>query len=674
MKLPSRVKTSVQPLAQISPGSVASAGMAMADAAFSIAKATAEIRQTKIDAETRDAGLYMANKMAEFEQKYGGLDYLTPDIIPEGVQYKRTAKSVDANGQLVEVERTDIPAYEIMPEVYKNYADTHAQAAADFISDERVRGTWLEDSSLTVSEQYAGRLTASRQKQIEFIEQKTANEVERAVDGGNYELARELSRGLQNAELKSKLNEFVTTREFLDPINDLIVNPDSTPEDIASTIELLSDPEFKGPISEQERQAKLRSLEASYERSMAHVLGQQERDRQLLVSDTWLGIDEGSPSIDESYIDGLFEQRKIDGGTRTAMIRALNQNRLKGIENELVDIDLDRIAAAGYGIDPKDKDMRAAVDRRFDRYINERGGDVWGSAEQVMKEFKVVPSRVIGMFRSANRAEAPELEKSVRLFMQAQDYAPKSLADFKDGEIDFIENVAANVRLGMDVPSAVQATNSYNSLTPQDKETLGRESKLLTETNTAKLEELVSDHPGYDVPWSPFSAKPNAFMSQEFDALVKRYLPSVGFNTAVAQNKAFSALAKSWSLTDVNGDWTLMKNMPQAPAADVHMQIKESFGSDLSALSEFHGKRFDKNSVKIFSDPVTQIQINNGETPTYAAFVVIDEETGQVEQLPRFKFDAKKSADLRKKQALEDARAQRSREAQSVESLKRVRI
>lgn len=666
MKLPTRVSTSVQPLAQISPGAVASSKMAMGDAAFRVAGAVEQIRQTKINAELRDAGLYMANKMTEFEQQYGGLEYLEPGQIPGDVEYKRISKDVDAGGNLVESERTAVPAYEVLPDVYKSYAKTHAQAAADLISDERERNSWLQDSNLTVDEQYVGRLSNARQKQLDFIEKKTTNEVSRAVDNGNYMLARELTQGLQNSELSTSLNSEITKREFVDPLNDLILDPNATPEEIASTINILSDPEFSGPISDAERAAKVSALRSSYDRSIAAELERQERERQLLVSDTWLAIDDFSPQVDESYIDGLFDTKKIDGGTRTAMMRALNQARSSKIDEKLFDIDLDRIAAAGYGIDPKDKDMRAAVDRRFDQYVENGGGDVWGSAERVMKEFKVVPSRVIGMFRSANRAEAPELAKSVQLFMQAQDYAPKSLADFKEGEVDFIENVSANVRLGMDVPSAVEATNAYNSMTPQQKETLNRESKLMTENNGAALEDRISDHPAYDLPWNPFDAKPNSFMVNEYDALVKRFLPSVGYSVSVAQNKAFSALTKSWSLTDVNGDWQLMKNMPQAPASDIRTQLGTY---DLSELSKAHGKRFTKNNIKIHSDALTQMELNNGTQPSYAAYVVVDADNGVIEQLPRFKFDPAKAKEARKNKALEDAKARRTRQIEATEAL-----
>lgn len=665
MKLPARVSTSVQPLAQISPSAVASAKMAMGDASFSVANAVAQIRQTKINAELRDAGLYMANKMTEFEQQYAGKEYLEPGEIPSGVEYKRVSKDVDASGNLVESERTAVPAYEVLPDVYKSFAKTHAQAAADLISDERERNRWLQDSNLTVDEQYVGRLSNARQKQLDFIEKKTASEVSRAVDAGNYELARELTQGLQNAELSTALNSEITKREFVDPLNDLILDPDATPEEIALTINTLSDPEFSGPISDAERAAKVSALRSSYDRSIAVELERQERERQLIVSDTWLAIDAHSPQVDEYYINGLFDTKKIDGGTRTAMMRALDQARFGLVEQKLFDIDLDRIAAAGYGIDPKDKDMRAAVDRRFDRYVDNTD-DVWGAAERVMKEFKVVPSRVIGMFRSANRAEAPELAKSVQLFMQAQDYAPKSLADFKEGEVEFIENVSANVRLGMDVPSAVEATNAYNSMTPQQKETLNRESKLMTENNGAALEDRISNHPSYDKPWNPFNPKPNSFMMNEYDALVKRILPSVGYNVSVAQNKAFSALTKSWSLTDVNGDWELMKNMPQAPAEDIRAQLHE-YTPNLNELSTFHGKQFKKSDIKIYSDALTQVELNNGTQPSYSAYVVVDRDNGVIEQLPRFKFDAEKAKKLRKEKAIEDAKARRARQIEATE-------
>ncbi len=669
MRLPNSGSGPVQGFNSPNIATIASAEAAgfqmLANVSAGAAQAYQEYQQRKLDMESRDAALNMSKGMSEFQEKFAGKDYIPIEDIPESIKISRTRRQVNPDGTVEDVLIDKVPAYEVMPELLKQHQKAMADTNAELISDPDARKQWRDRAQQVLDEDYIRELTRSREMQSKFIEDRTIADIENAVQSGKFELAKELVSGFDNPLLANKANELIAKTEYLDGVERLVLDKNADIDQIELKISELSDPDVAVPLSNQERLAKINALEANKERVMASSLAAMERDRQLTVSNTWLAIDAGDAKVDESVVDSLFENKQIDGGTRTAMIRAIRDVRKTALDAQVGMVELDRIAAAGYGIDPKNKELRRLVDMRYEQQANETG-DPWTTATQFMRQYKVVPTQIAGMFRSANRAESPELARAVPLFMEAQDYAPESLNDFSDNDVDVLENVAANVRLGMDLPSAIATTQKWASLTPDEKRTLKDNARKSWDANNAALDDMVSSHPAYDKPWSIRSPEVSGVMRQEFDSLVERVLPTVGFDMAVAQRKAFGRIAKSWSMTDVNGDYKLMKNMPIAPKEDVRSAISSAYKGYLDALKTT-GVEYSDSDIKIASDSLTQIQLNRGEKPTYQAFVVLDPETQEIEILPRFEWDPKKIESERKEKILNEARQKRQLEIEKRE-------
>jgi len=666
MKLPDRVKVGVQSLGRRDVQGELSVGRAIAGAIDSVSNTVTFIaqrkeqeKQRKIQDQERTASLSMANAGLTFEERYGGKSYLTPDEIPEDIQIRRTEMVMGDDGQLIETQRSQIPSYEVLPDLYRQYTSKQIEALSTTIEDEEVRKRWIQDTTLVADEQYVQRLVRSRGDQTKFLIEKTQSDVNSALVNKQYELASELASTIPDEILRTETLQRIEFESFNQPFNELALDINADPDDIESAISDLRNPEIAMPLSDAQRLAKANTLETNLARVNAKEMEHIERVRQEKVSDAWLAISKNNPQVDEQYVQTLFDNKDIDGGTRTAMIKAIWDSRNNAVKEQAAMIDLDRLAGTGVGIDPKDKELRAAVDARYAEQAEE-SEDPWGSAMQVMRTYKVVPSQITSMFRAANRADSPQLGQAVELFITAQDYAPNSLEDFKEGEVNFIEDVAANVRLGMDVTSAVAAVESWKSLTPQERSVLSKNSVMMKESNSKMLADQISSHPAYDIPWSVFDPEPTMIMTSEYESLVQRYLPTVGFNVSVAQNKAFSEMSKSWSLTDINGSWSLMRDMPRVPSEQIRSSISEIYGEDLARISDYQGMKISPNSVKIYSDALTRIQINRNEKPSYRAYVVLDEENGIIEELPRFEWDAKSNADNRRQRYLDEAQQRRA--------------
>lgn len=669
-RLPERIRTQVQGMGRRDVTGEMGARLAGANAmqavgqtAFDIHQINEEARQNRLNDQVRDASLSMAENAAEFESRYAGRDYIPTDELPEDLEVRRTRQVVGEDGQIIEQPREEVPAYEVMPTYSRQQMRRNAEAAASNIEDEEIRAEWLRDTNLKIDEQYAESLGRARQQQREFLDRKTEATLKTAIRDRRFGAAAALAQDFSDPVARQRATEMVEKAEVEDKFNLLIIDPDAHPHDIEDAIQLLEDPDQDLPLSHSERIAKANALRSNLQRVDAAQIAHDERETQRLVSNTWLLIDEADASVDEAYVEGLFERGAINGQVRTSMNRAIRENREQLIRREAISVDLDRIAAAGYGIDPKDSDMREAVDERF-KELAESTGDVWGSAERIMEDFKVVPSEIQGMFRSANRADAPQLAQAAELLLTAQDYAPTSLRDIPDSDINFISNVAANMRLGMDSASAVEATRRYEQMTPQEREAKRRMATEMRDGNRSRLQDQLKNSPHLRRPgWNPFRSQPEPgmIMQSEYDMYVERYLPQSGYDISVAQSRAFTELQKHWSATDINGDWRIMKNMPQAPTDQIRSLISTEYQSNLSQLSEAYGEQIGADRIRIYSDTLTELQQLDGDLTSYVAYAIIDEENDVIHELPRFTWDPEAAAESRRDEILEQGRKLRER-------------
>lgn len=630
----------------------------------------------KVQSQERQAGLQMSRAMTRFEEQFGGRDEYSVDEVPESIQMRRMDKVTDETGQVMEVPRESVPAYEVAPEMFRKFAMNFAESAAVGIEDDAAKSEFMARAEQQINSQYVNRLGQSRDQQQDFIAKQLSADINEAVSNGSFGVASELANEISDPAARQQTKQAIAVATENSYYDGLLLEGSNDPEMIPamrSAVEELRDTDTPMAISNAQRLAKANNMEAAITRANAAAIEQDDRAKQLAVSMAWTEIDAGNPTIDEYYVQDLFDRNMIDGPERTRMIKAVTNARDKAAMQQATVIDLDRIAKAGYGIDPKDKGARKAVDQRFEQYVS-GSGDIMGSGRQIMREFKVVPSPIASMFRSANRADAPNLAEAAALLIDAQEYAPEALADFKEGDIGYIEKIAANMQLGMDVPSAVETVRSYDALSPTQRSTLRQAAATMGTANAEALGNMISDHPSYDKPWSIFDLEAPAFMAGEFDSLVQKNLPVVGFNTQAAQRMAFNTLTRKWNMTDVNGDYEIMKYPPQAPAEQVRSLVATEYSSHLLQYTEAYGKQFREEDIKLRSDSLTEIQIRQGKKPTYMAYIVTDEETQTIERLPRFTFDPEAAAEARRQKILKEAQEFRPLAIEQEERIKRGEI
>ena len=657
MKLPSGIRSGVQQLQGGDVQGVLRTGRAWAGAAESVSSGLSAIhaqnQQRNRESQLRQADLEYSAAMTDFESNYAGRDFFSSDEIPEDIQVRRTEKKVGLDGVETEEIRQNIPAYEVYADMYRDYATKTSSAISSSIDHENSRDKWHANATMVGNAQYTKHAIASTEQQEAFISAQLKTQITSATEERNYGVAIHLADDIPNELERQTIKKAIAEQQEVDGYNDMLMARAETDEDLmeaeAAIANLRSD-DYTGSLSTPERRSMADSLEAATAEHEASLISEQKREDEQIISDTWRQIDTLGTNANEHTIQTLFDDGLISGGEMTNMKRTLERNRKLAIKKQN-----DKMYVLdGNPIDPKDKDSREAVNALYTEALQKPDADPKTVAIDFMRQFKVVPDDVISVFRANNRADAPQMKQAADMLVYAQDYAPQSLLDFKENEIDVISKVAANMRLGMGTPDAIAAVNSYEQLSPDMKATLARKSKEIAGENSSALDDQISDHPAYDVPWSIFDPDVPTFMDSEYTAMVKRHLPEVGFDMKVAQNMAFADISKRWQLTDVNGDHALMKFAPRGKTEIVRRHIGNQYRGTLP-------EGITPKNVRIASDQLTALQVSRGIEPTYQAYAVIDADTGEVAPLPRFVWDSKKARKDEQSRLINEAKKERAK-------------
>ena len=143
-------------------------------------KYATEYRARQIRIGTEKAALGMAQAESDFAKRNAGKVYYKASEVPEGIDIRRTTTSLDPDGNEIEGERTDIPAYEVRPDMYKRFMDKQINALAQNIPEGQERDSWVRTQGEALEEVY-GRFIVSSMN-----EQKKAHQDIRVA---NYKLA-----------------------------------------------------------------------------------------------------------------------------------------------------------------------------------------------------------------------------------------------------------------------------------------------------------------------------------------------------------------------------------------------------------------------------------------------------------------------------------------------------
>jgi hypothetical protein len=424
----------------------------------------------------------------------------------------------------------------------------------------------------------------------------TRVEIADQLDATADKLESERLNAAVNAEVKAYSSLLLTPNEDMTQADVQIIE---------STAKELRSDDYDGAIEDPVKRRQLaEQLEAKASTSLLSASAQAEQDKAREVSDLQMGINSPNGGTTVFDVEAAFAKGTITGPQRTAMTEQIATKNERMMQGSALNYQIDLYAANGTAPDPKSAEIKQAISARFEQRVA-GGENPIEVGMDIMRTNKIMPEQIKGMFRGANRADAGGLAEAGAIYSAGLRLAPGSMQDLTGNSVELVSRVAANIDSGMTKEQAVQTVLAYEAMNPTDKQARADQmtAYLSQDNNINVLAGLIDQAAQFDVPWTTAEVTPTIRMQSKFDFLVRQYLP-VGGSIEEAQRRAFQNIRADYQLTNVNGEYQYMQYAPQGNPEAIKRSIEKKYGP----------------GVIIQSDTLTELQVQNGEAPTYKVY------------------------------------------------------
>lgn len=266
MKLPVRSRGGVQQIGTVSPQ--AAAGAAGGDFALAgqVVQQAGQIgmdiynKKTQWDAANAKAN-YTSN-MRALERAASENEFIAPEDIPEDIEYRRYDEVSDEDGNLVEVERQQIPMYEVFPQMYKTESDRQIQAQGGRIGPTSFRAAWEREVKQVGDEGYTRAITNSAKAQNESLRKMQFAGVEKALLERNYDVAMDIADQYNGTdEQRRSLKQDIRKQTEMDEYNDYMSEEDLP--NMVSALGTLQNEEYDRELDSKGRLTYVKALKSA---------------------------------------------------------------------------------------------------------------------------------------------------------------------------------------------------------------------------------------------------------------------------------------------------------------------------------------------------------------------------------------------------------------------------
>lgn len=621
MKLPPIGFSAPQDLGRLSPDAAALPSLIAAKGWAAVGKAAEDFQETHDRFQEQEATIKLTKHIQDWQSKQIGKEYYTADEVPEAIQLRRTDQVVDADGNVTEVTRSQIPAYEVFPNMYKHEMDSAISAYGAGIDNARVREMWSGIQTNKAGVQYIASQAAAFKAQKDQIRLAQENNINRAVMSGDMDMVRSLiSEFNGTTEEKKMLTQKATHQHEINVISNAIATGDVT--EMERAIDYYSNPKNASELQPKERLAWVDTLKRKSAEHVSSRAAQKKMAEDLEVSNFQLQIDKGQGTEAEAL--KLFERGLINGPTLTAM-RAEMLRRSKQVVATSISVTglRNSIKEGGFNAVPGDPALRAIVN---DDYVATLKANPQLRAE-VTKDFigtfQIIPEEVQKTWKASNRDNGTMLENAAMEYLWASQNHPNALQDVDSSAYQRIKAVSAYVTAGMTPKEAVTALLTQEKLTPQQKEGYKAVAKLYTKDPKMVEKDIVR---AFNIPLFTANPQPDAVLMAEYTNKIDRYLPEVGGDVELAKARASQDIKERWGYTKINGKAQLIHYAPRMNDTEWRDVLTDKYG---------------EKPVMIQSDEITASHVLrygiNG--PRSFRVLRVDPTTQAVEELPRWVYN-----------------------------------
>lgn len=267
MKLPQHSRTGVQRIGTVSPQAAAGAAGGLESNIAQLSTAVGEIGMEVYNTKTKwDADNASANttaNMRALNRAAAENEFISPEDIPEDIEYRRYDEVSDEDGNLVETERQQIPMYEVFPQMYKTEAERQIQSQGGRIGPSSFRAAWERETKKELDAGYTKAVVNSAAQQNESIRKMQFAGIEKAMLERNYDIADSIANGYNGTDEQIRgLKEDIRRQTEMDEYNDYM-SEDDLPNMIMALDTLQDDDMYDRELDSKERLTYIKALKAS---------------------------------------------------------------------------------------------------------------------------------------------------------------------------------------------------------------------------------------------------------------------------------------------------------------------------------------------------------------------------------------------------------------------------
>jgi hypothetical protein len=249
---------------------------ALGAAAESIGESAKKIYTKHLELRLESVDLETQNQISRWETENKSKAFHKAEDLSEELEFDRTHTIVDVNGNKVEQLREQIPAYEVYPQLYRRQMQAILEAQSERIPNEKIRGQWFTGQMTTLNKQYAKAMEASVKEQEKYQERRTILNAKEALEAGNYHLAIEMAKGLNDPVLRQQTLDTINKTKETDDYNLAIIDEDM--EIIQGSIDFLRLENYHdiGYLSKKSREFWIAKLERKKDQLLRRADDQQK--------------------------------------------------------------------------------------------------------------------------------------------------------------------------------------------------------------------------------------------------------------------------------------------------------------------------------------------------------------------------------------------------------------
>lgn len=561
-----------------------------------------QMGEVKARYDLTEATAGVAESLSEFEREYAAKQtYTAQEIRDLGLDHVIDVSDGSVDDRGVPVERNDIPAHDVYPLALQQASENAIRDYGEGIASEQVRREWLGKMREQHNEAVTRATVAAAQNAYKYEVSRGIQRIENARARENFGAAAAYVEALPIPEEQKEALRL--ENQQLQEANAITnVGASGDPVLMEETADALSADNYQGPFTDEVRHSYAADLRKKANAARAEEIAEEDRRIGAYVSDLELGAKLLTGSTTEAEIKDAHQKGWITSAKRTQLLEYVMKRDAERQERARTAEALRIASQTGTVLDPGNKRFSGAVNREWeDRII--AGEDPLAAGIQMMSQYRMMPAGVKGILRAANRADSGQLIQAAKLYNAGEAAAPHSMLDVSPETVGIVAAVAGNLRLGMSEPDAVASVQAWEAMSEAQQTAHKNYVKTNDDDNLQVLRDMIDDTKEYDVPWSFAEVEPTIAMATEFDMLTEKFLNIAG-NMETAQQMAFDNIRQKWVLTNVNDEWQYIKYAPQVDGEVLRQDIETLYGPN----------------TLIASDPATELQILNGEQPTYRLY------------------------------------------------------